>query len=114
MPWVLPARKPFTASPQPSSSDTKTVAIQQCNPFALECRLVQQIELGIHTQFIGEILEIKADEDVLTDAGALDVEKVRPFFYAPDAQAYYGTGAVLGKAFRAGRTKVKRATGAAE
>jgi flavin reductase (DIM6/NTAB) family NADH-FMN oxidoreductase RutF len=26
-------------------------------------------EIGLHTQFIGEILDIKADEDVLDDKG---------------------------------------------
>jgi flavin reductase (DIM6/NTAB) family NADH-FMN oxidoreductase RutF len=72
-------------------------------PFALECKLVQQIELGLHTQFVGEILDIKADEEVVNKDGALDIEKIRPFFFAPEAQAYYGMGAFLGKAFHAGR-----------
>ncbi|MBP8985429.1 MAG: flavin reductase family protein [Syntrophobacterales bacterium] len=72
-------------------------------PFALECRLIQKVELGLHTQFIGEILDVKADEDVLDGQGQLDVEKVKPILYAPEANRYYGLGAFLGKAFSVGR-----------
>jgi flavin reductase (DIM6/NTAB) family NADH-FMN oxidoreductase RutF len=71
-------------------------------PFALECKLIQQIELGLHTQFVGEILDIKADESVLDAKGMLDIEKVKPFFYAPEANAYYSTGKLLGEAFSIG------------
>ncbi len=77
-------------------------------PFVLECRLIQKIELGLHTQFIGEILDIKADEEVLDEQGQLDVEKVKPILYAPEANKYYGIGAFLGKAFSVGREVKKK------
>ncbi|MBN1180585.1 MAG: flavin reductase family protein, partial [Anaerolineae bacterium] len=51
-------------------------------PFALECRLLQTVEIGVHIQLIGEILDIKADEAVLDEKGALDIEKVRPILFA--------------------------------
>ena len=72
-------------------------------PFALECKLIHKIEIGLHTQFIGEILDIKAEEGVLDEKGMLDIEKVRPFFYAPGANAYYRIGAFLGEAFSIGQ-----------
>ena len=34
-------------------------------PLMLECRLVHTFELGLHTQFVGEILDVKIDEEVL-------------------------------------------------
>jgi flavin reductase (DIM6/NTAB) family NADH-FMN oxidoreductase RutF len=71
-------------------------------PFALECNLIHQIEIGLHTQFIGEILDIKAEEGVLDEKGMLDIEKVRPFFYDPGAYAYYRIGEFLGAAFSIG------------
>jgi flavin reductase (DIM6/NTAB) family NADH-FMN oxidoreductase RutF len=77
-------------------------------PFALECKLIQQIELGLHTQFVGEILDIKADEAVLDAKGMLDIEKVKPFFYAPEANAYYSTGKLLGAAFSIGQDVKKK------
>jgi flavin reductase (DIM6/NTAB) family NADH-FMN oxidoreductase RutF len=77
-------------------------------PFVLECKLVQQIELGLHTQFVGEILDIKADEEVLDEKGMLDIDKVRPFFYAPEANTYYGMGTLLGEAFSIGQVVEKK------
>ena len=72
-------------------------------PFALECRLLHTIEIGLHTQFIGEIMDIKADEAVLDENGDLDIERVRPILFAPGNRAYYGVGAFLGQAFSVGR-----------
>jgi flavin reductase (DIM6/NTAB) family NADH-FMN oxidoreductase RutF len=72
-------------------------------PFALECRLLHTVEIGLHTQFIGEIVDIKADESALDEDGTLDIERVRPFLFAPENRAYYGVGAYLGEAFSIGR-----------
>ena len=72
-------------------------------PFVLECKLIQKIEIGLHTQFIGEILDIKAEEGVLDEKGLLDIEKVRPIFFAPGANAYYRMGEFLGEAFSIGK-----------
>ena len=47
---------------------------------------------------------IKADEGVLDERGMLDIARVRPFFYVPEAQFYYGTGSLLGGAFSIGKT----------
>ncbi len=77
-------------------------------PLVLECKLVHQIELGLHTLFVGEILDVKANEDVLDDKGVPDVEKLKPFFYAPEANAYYGTGKRLGDAFSIGQAVRKK------
>ena len=77
-------------------------------PLVLECKLVHRFELGLHTQFVGEILDVKADENVMDDKGALDLEKMKPFFYAPEAQAYFGTGKRLGNAFSIGQAVKKK------
>jgi len=77
-------------------------------PFALECKVIHQFEIGLHTQFIGEILDIKAEEKMLDEKGMLDIEKVRPFFYAPEANTYYGMGKMLGEAFSIGQDVKKK------
>ncbi len=74
-------------------------------PVVLECALIHSIELGIHTQFIGEIMDVKAEESVLGELGTPDVEKIKPFMFAPDSRAYYGIGRCLGKAFSLGKEK---------
>ncbi len=77
-------------------------------PLILECKLIHQFELGLHTQFVSEILDVKASENVLDAKGALDIEKIKPFFYAPEANAYYGTGKRLGSAFSVGQAVKKK------
>jgi flavin reductase (DIM6/NTAB) family NADH-FMN oxidoreductase RutF len=72
-------------------------------PLVLECNVIHHHKIGIHTQFIGEILDIKADETVVGEKG-LEIEKIKPFMWAPDSsRAYYGVGRRLGKAFSIGK-----------
>ena len=72
-------------------------------PLVLECKLIHTIEIGLHTQFIGEILDVKADEAVLGDKGFPDIEKVRPIIFGPEVRSYHGIGAYLGLAFAVGK-----------
>jgi len=76
-------------------------------PFVLECRLYKSIELGAHTQFMGEILDVKAEESILDPDGQLNIEKLKPFFYDPATVNYFGTGKKLGKAFSIGKEVFK-------
>ncbi len=77
-------------------------------PLILECRLLHALELGLHTHFIGEIVDVKAEESVLSQDGILDIEKVDPFFYIPRNRRYYGLGRCLGKAHSMGAGLRKR------
>ena len=72
-------------------------------PFALECRLLHEHEIGLHTQFIGEIVGIKSSEEVLGANGLPAMEKVRPvLFGSGGSSAYFGMGEKLGDAFSIG------------
>jgi len=73
-------------------------------PLVLECRLLHTIEIGLHTQFIGEIVNTKIDENVLADDGRPDMGKLKPIAYAPEVRDYFTLGHSLGRAFRIGRT----------
>jgi len=72
-------------------------------PLVLECRLVHTFELGLHTQFVGRIVDVKADESVLDEKGRPAIELVQPFGFAPSNHTYYGIGKFLGKAFSIGQ-----------
>lgn len=72
-------------------------------PLVLECRLLNAVEIGLHTQFIGEILDVKAEADVLGGDGMPEIEKVKPIAFAPESRSYHGLGKNLGKAFSIGR-----------
>ena len=50
---------------------------------------------------IGEIVNVCADESVLTD-GKVDPKKLKPIAYDPVNHAYMGLGEVVGKAFQDG------------
>lgn len=86
----------------PARSDLVDAPYVKEFPMVLECRLVHTIELGLHTQFVGEILDVKVDETVLGNDGNADIQKVRPLVFAPGTQAYYGIGAHVAKAFSVG------------
>jgi flavin reductase (DIM6/NTAB) family NADH-FMN oxidoreductase RutF len=77
-------------------------------PFILECALFRTFELGTHTQFIGEIKDIKVDESVLKEDDIPDIEKIRPIIFSPGDRCYYGVGTFLGKGFSIGREMRKR------
>jgi flavin reductase (DIM6/NTAB) family NADH-FMN oxidoreductase RutF len=64
-------------------------------PLNLECRLISKSEIGIHTQFIGEIIDVKADESMLGGNGLPDMLKIKPIIYAPEVRLYYGIGKYL-------------------
>jgi flavin reductase (DIM6/NTAB) family NADH-FMN oxidoreductase RutF len=87
----------------PVKSDLVDAPFIEEFPFALECKLLHTIEIGLHVQFIGEIIDIKADEDVLNDNGIPDIDRVKPVLFAPEMQSYYGIGNFLGKAFSIGK-----------
>jgi len=72
-------------------------------PFVLECKLLHTLEIGLHTQFIGEIIDIKADELVLTPDGLPDISKIKPFVFLPEILTYHSIGGLLGQAFSVGR-----------
>jgi len=72
-------------------------------PLILECRLLHTIEIGLHTQFIGEILDVKVEESVLGEKGLPDIEKVRPLLFEPEVNTYHGVGKYVGKTYKIGR-----------
>jgi flavin reductase (DIM6/NTAB) family NADH-FMN oxidoreductase RutF len=72
-------------------------------PLILECKVIQTLEIGLHTQFIGEILDVKADESVLGERGLPDIEKVRPIIFSPEGRIYHRVGKYLGDAFSMGK-----------
>lgn len=72
-------------------------------PVVIECRLLQTVDLGAHTQFIGEVVDVKADKGVLDASGHVDLALLLPLVYAPGASQYYGVGPVVAKGYNAGK-----------
>jgi flavin reductase (DIM6/NTAB) family NADH-FMN oxidoreductase RutF len=76
--------------------------VREC-PLVLECKLLHVFELGLHTQFVGQILDVKADEAVLDADGKPDILKILPIIFSPGNRVYYGVGDSLGHAFAMGK-----------
>lgn len=76
--------------------------VDEC-PLVLECQIVHVFELGLHTQFVGKILDVKADESVLDVKGMPDMLKVQPILFSPGDWSYYGVGPSVGRAFAVGK-----------
>ncbi len=72
-------------------------------PMILECRVLNVHEIGLHTQFIGEILDIKADPATLNESGWPDMGKVSPFVFGHEIRKYYRIGEDIGEAFSIGK-----------
>ncbi|MCX6304088.1 MAG: flavin reductase family protein [Bacteroidetes bacterium] len=87
----------------PESSKLVNAPIVKEFPYSLECKLVSEINLGSHTMFIGEIVGMVADSEVLNPKQLPDIEKVRPLIWGSfGSQAYYAIGDRLGDAFSVG------------
>lgn len=73
-------------------------------PVILECKLVSVTELGLHTMFVGEIVDVKADESVIGENDKPSIESVKPFLYDTGTMGYFGTGSKIGQGFEDSKT----------
>ena len=68
----------------------------------IECKVIQVLDLGMHTMFVGEIMDVKVDEAAMRD-GKPDPQVIKPIIFAPEDRHYYGLGRDLGQAFSIGK-----------
>ncbi|MCR3921234.1 MAG: flavin reductase family protein [Firmicutes bacterium] len=64
-------------------------------PVVLECKLIKSEDLGLHTIFIGEIVDVKVDVDCLDHNHLPITKKINPITYVPGDGTYYGLGEAL-------------------
>jgi len=70
-------------------------------PIAVHCKLIYHHEIGLHTQFVGEIISLEAKEEYLDENNAPDIAKVKPFIYDCSSRSYYSIGSKAMKAYSA-------------
>lgn len=75
------------------SSQVRVPLIAEC-PVALECRVAQRVPLGSHDLFIGEVVAVVANEEMLDERKRLDFGRANLLAYA--AEGYYQLGKHLG------------------
>jgi flavin reductase (DIM6/NTAB) family NADH-FMN oxidoreductase RutF len=76
--------------------------VAEC-PVIIECRLLHIFEIGLHTQFIGEIADVKVEDSFLGEKGMPDILKIKPLIFDPGTRRYYGIGGFIGDAFSIGK-----------
>lgn len=69
-------------------------------PLTLECRLIKIID---GSKYLGEIVNVVAEESILDKNGEIDLEKYKPITYAPAGYGYYALGEKVGNAFSEGK-----------
>ena len=68
-------------------------------PVALECELIKVLE---GSMYFAKIVNIVADESVLSDEGKITLSKFFPITYDPSEHGYYVLGERVGNAFKDG------------
>ena len=92
------AKVGFTVTPSPNVD----APIIDQYPLTLECKVVSWAD-GI---LVGEVVNMSADERVLTD-GKVDLTKLQPIVFDAAALCYRAIGAEVGKAWGAGKVFVE-------
>ena len=72
-------------------------------PLIFECTVIKIVEIGLHTEFIGEIMDVKADSFVLNEKNLPDIEKVKPIIWNMAGMTYHKVGSPVGQAFSIGK-----------
>jgi flavin reductase (DIM6/NTAB) family NADH-FMN oxidoreductase RutF len=72
-------------------------------PLCVECRLYKQLEIGTHTWFVGEVLDVHVDESLIGDDGKIDVGVLDPLCYATSSGSYHALGGFVGRAYDIGK-----------
>ena len=74
---------------------------------SLECRVINIVEVGSHTQITGEVVNIVADKEVLDDDGRISLKKLNPIVYDDVLYDYFEVGEKIDDAFKPGLKYMK-------
>jgi Conserved protein/domain typically associated with flavoprotein oxygenases, DIM6/NTAB family len=77
-------------------------------PMHLECKLTDRMNLGSHFVLIGQIVDVKAKEEILDHKDSIEIQKLKPILYSPTDRNYYGVGEEIGNAFSIGKEFKKK------
>lgn len=80
-------------TPAPGSA-VQTPIITEC-PINIECRVVHTLPLGSHELFIGQVVAVQINQDVLDEQGRMVNSKLNPILFTVDE--YWALGHFLGR-----------------
>jgi flavin reductase (DIM6/NTAB) family NADH-FMN oxidoreductase RutF len=86
-----------------SKSDIVDAPVLLGFPLVIECRVVNESNLGSHTMFIGEIADVKCDGALIGADGKPDFARIGKFVYSTADSTYYAADRPIGGGYSLGR-----------
>lgn len=77
-------------------------------PLVLECEVRRTLRIGLHTLFIGEVRDVKADADILGENGLPRMDRLDPVLFLASDANYYRVAESLGRTFTVGNDLLVR------
>ena len=77
-------------------------------PVVMECELLEFLHTEHVDGIVGRIVNVKAEEAVLSEKDKVDPEKLHALMFDQFQNGYYATGAKVGKAWNAGAALMKK------
>lgn len=77
-------------------------------PLTVECEVESIDDSGEESHIIGKIINVLADEDVLSENGKIDVTKLNAFCFDMNQNRYFAIGDQVGKAWHDGTALMKK------
>ena len=78
-------------------------------PVVMECELLEFLHTDYVDGIVGRIVNVKAEESVLSEKGKVDPEKLHALMFDQFQNGYYATGKKVGQAWNAGAALMKKA-----
>lgn len=89
-------------------SDRVNAPIIEEFPVVMECELLEFLDTEHVSGIVGKIVNVKAEETVLSEKGKVDPAKLHALMFDQFQNGYYVTGAKVGKAWNAGAAWMKK------
>ncbi len=77
-------------------------------PLVMECELLELLDTGYVSGIVGRIVNVKAEEAVLSENGKVDPARLHALSFDQFRHGYYVTGEKVGQAWNAGAGWMKR------
>ena len=75
---------------------------------SLECKVVNVVTIGSHTQITGEVTCMQADDDIVDERGKVMTHALKPIIYDEQDFSYHAVGEKCGDAFKMGAALKKK------
>jgi len=89
-------------------SDKVNAPVIEEFPVTIECELAEIVNTENVFGIVGKIVNVKANEEVLSDNGKIDPAKLHALIFDQFQNGYYSVGKKVGQAWNAGKDLMKK------